>query len=253
MIEEALFERRVEITELLDIDPNDCEAVRVPQESVNPAGSSFDAYMAQRNSCAEVRWTPLIDLVLADVRDILARFVVDLINLNKRPRYPEVHRTLVVIASRVKFSEQDIEGLTLRVQRRLRADYVGGSEEFCKGRVRSEAVIETARLLLEKLPTPKRGRPKASTNRAAEKMIRDLVSLYAGLSSGRPARTVVIMAVGESNTRHVESGNTLDFLKCVLSGLPDEHREQVTRSGGGLASLLQRALSPPSLAQARRP
>lgn len=241
-IKSGLWKQREKIAGLLAVDLDEKENWRVQDLPIEPADQSIDAYIAHRKSCTGFEMVPLIDLVLHDLVGILFRFVVDLANLNGRPSYAKVYGTLRMIAGRSKITEKEIDRLSLRVQRRLFAEYVGGRENFRKGCVQSDHVIETARTLVEKLPRPKSGRPRASSNRAAVRMMKELVAVFSNVSSNRPGRTVDNRAVSEHETRHKESGNTLEFIKCVVSALPDEIRSQVTKSGGGLSSLLRRVL-----------
>lgn len=241
-IEIRLAVRRDEIAAILQIDPAETQAVCI-NDTTHAAGRSVAAYIAQRTSWSRVEFVPRIDLVLDDIKGILTRFMVDVSNLNERASQNVVRKTLEAIATRSDITEEEIELLDLSVREQLAEHYPGGRKNFRPGVVWPDFVIEAAQSALGAMEKPKRGRPKGSTNQAAEIFARELVAVFSANSPVKPSRSVINRKVQGEIVSREEGGLCLRFFECVREALPDEYRDKVTKSGGGRASLIQRALS----------
>jgi hypothetical protein len=237
-----LRERREQIAELLQIDLEEMRSVPIPKPAGDVSDRSFDAYVEQRKSYARIDSVPIIDLILDEIEGFLCRFVMNVFNLNGQASQPAIRKVLIDIAARDAINEREIEDLDLGIREYLADNYVGHRDNFCPGTVKSDLVIETAKLVLKELPQPRVGRPGGTTNAAAKELMREILFLYRTYSPNPPTRSVLNQKDQGGIIQQKESGRFLKFCKCVTAALPTYYHDQVTRSGGGIATLVRETL-----------
>lgn len=236
---------RGDIAELLQIDPLEKQLVPVPNAPDTRTGSSVEAYIEYRKKPSVTETVFRIQLVLDELEGMLCRFVMNSHNMNGESSDPAVRNVMVSIAARDRITGKEIEELDLRVRELIAKHYPGKPEAFRKGHFKSLLVIEAAKSALADLPTPKRGRPKGTTNKAAKELIHELAGIYGAYSPKPPSRSVVIRLVNAYTEANTEGGNFLKFCGDVIKALPVDYQDEVTRADGGLAALVRNEISRP--------
>ena len=242
-IRSNLVELQVDIAELLQIDPLEEQLVRVPKEADTPTVNSVSAYIELRNKPGDTDTVLRIQLVIDELEGMLCRFVKDSHNLNGQASDPAVRQVLKTIAARDQISGQEIEKLDIRVRELIAKHYPGKLEAFRKGCFKSQLVREAAQRALADIPPPGRGRPKGTTNKAAKELIHELAGIYRAYSSERPSRSVFDKMIDGKIVEQTENGRFKRFCELVIKALPSDYEHRVTRTGGGLATLIRDELS----------
>jgi hypothetical protein len=234
---------QIEIAELIQIDPLEKQLVRVPRAPDTSIGNSASAYIEHGKKPGVTDTVLRIQLVLDELEGVLCRFVVNSHNLNGQASDPTVRKALEIIAARDQITGPEIEELELTIRELIAKHYPGKPEAFRKGRFKSRLVSEAARRALADVPPSMRGRPQGTTNEAAKQLVHELGGIYGAYSPERPSRSVVNKKIGAVIVGRTEEGRFKLFCEQVIRALPEGYQDQVTNSGGGLATLVRKELS----------
>lgn len=244
IIVERLSGHREEIAEVLDIGLDETEARPVVGSLTEAERSSpIEHVKALRRPRSEWEEVALIDLVLAELRDILCRFVMEYTCFPDRPSYPKLVKTLKRIGDSPSLDEDLLEKVPEQVRRLLKHHYPGGPEKFTRGTIDPDDVRVAATSALADVQKPRRGRPRGSNNYRARKFFDELREIFDRNAKHRAGRSVIVNKSRDLSTPDTrESGLFLRFCELAVGALPDWAQTKTVKKGGSLANMARHSI-----------